>query len=56
MTWLKHLNPVDKLIAAYLAFVTVMALARLGIADRTTWWIVLAHGLTGCARRTARER
>jgi membrane-associated phospholipid phosphatase len=46
MTWLKHLNLVDKLIAAYLAFVTVMALARLGIADRTTLWIVLAHGLT----------
>jgi membrane-associated phospholipid phosphatase len=46
MTLLDKLNPVDKLIGVYLAFVSVMAVFRLGPGDVIFWWVLLAQALT----------
>jgi membrane-associated phospholipid phosphatase len=47
MSRLDALNPVDKLIAVYLAFVTLMAVVNLGLGDSYFWWILLSHVLIG---------
>lgn len=46
MIRLDKLNPVDKLIGIYLAFVSVMAVVRLGPSDTVFWWVLLAQALT----------
>ena len=46
MIRLDKLNPVDKLIGIYVAFVSVMAVFRLGPGDADFWWVLLAQGLT----------
>ena len=40
------MNPVDKLIGIYVAFVSVMAVFRLGPGDAYFWWVLLAQALT----------
>lgn len=41
------LTPTDKLLAAYLAFVTAVLAARGNLADATSWWLLAMHGLFG---------
>ena len=43
---LDKLNPVDKLVGIYVAFVSVMAVFRLGPGDVDFWWVLLAQALT----------
>ncbi len=40
-------RPVDALLAGYLGFVTVVIVARGGLADPANWWLLGAHGLFG---------
>ena len=39
------MRPVDKLLAGYLAFLTLVIVAHGGMAERGSWWLLAAHGL-----------
>lgn len=41
------MNPIDRLIGGYLAFVTVVIVLRGGLADSRNWWLLTAHVLFG---------
>ncbi len=41
------MRAVDRLLAAYLALVSVVAVARGGLTDPKIWWLLLAHTLFG---------
>jgi membrane-associated phospholipid phosphatase len=38
-------RPVDKLLALYIAFLTVVIVVRGAFGDPATWWILITHGL-----------
>ena len=39
------MRPVDKLLAIYLAFLTIVIVARGGLTIPAHWWLLLMHGL-----------
>ncbi len=41
------LRPVDKLVAGYLALVTVVMVVRGSYAESSFWWLIAMHGLVG---------